>query len=49
MTQEDLQILLVEDNPLDVELTHHALREERRNLWRIANYRHVLVTTFCNS
>jgi two-component system, response regulator len=27
MTQEDLQILLVEDNPNDVKLTLHALRE----------------------
>jgi two-component system response regulator len=27
MTQEDLQILLVEDNPHDVKLTLHALRE----------------------
>ena len=29
MTQEDLQILLVEDNPKDVKLTLHALREEK--------------------
>ena len=28
MTQTDLQILLVEDNPKDVTLTLHALREE---------------------
>jgi CheY-like chemotaxis protein len=28
MTQEDLQILLVEDNPKDVKLTLHALRED---------------------
>ena len=28
MTQEDLQILLVEDNPKDVKLTLHALSEE---------------------
>jgi two-component system response regulator len=28
MTQEDLQILLVEDNPKDVTLTLHALRQE---------------------
>jgi CheY-like chemotaxis protein len=28
MTQEDRQILLVEDNPKDVKLTLHALREE---------------------
>jgi CheY-like chemotaxis protein len=28
MTQEALQILLVDDNPNDVELTLHALREE---------------------
>ena len=28
MTQEDLQILLVEDNAKDVKLTLHALREE---------------------
>jgi CheY-like chemotaxis protein len=28
MTQEVLQILLVEDNPKDVKLTLHALREE---------------------
>ena len=28
MTQEDLHILLVEDNPNDVKLTLHALREE---------------------
>lgn len=28
MTQEHLQILLVEDNPNDVKLTLHALREE---------------------
>ena len=29
MTQQDLQILLVEDNPKDVKLTLHALREEK--------------------
>ena len=29
MTQEDLQILLVEDNAKDVKLTLHALREEK--------------------
>ena len=28
MTQEEMQILLVEDNPNDVKLTLHALREE---------------------
>ena len=28
MTQQNLQILLVEDNPKDVKLTLHALREE---------------------
>jgi CheY-like chemotaxis protein len=28
MTQQDLQILLVEDNPKDVKLTMHALHEE---------------------
>ncbi|MGD1104123.1 MAG: response regulator [Terriglobia bacterium] len=28
MTQQDLQILLVEDNPKDVKLTLHALHEE---------------------
>ena len=28
MTQDDRQILLVEDNPKDVKLTLHALREE---------------------
>lgn len=28
MTEQDFQILLVEDNPKDVKLTLHALREE---------------------
>jgi two-component system response regulator len=36
VTQEDLQILLVEDNPKDVKLTLHALRQEN-----LANAIHV--------